>query len=80
MKKEKRNIYIYIYIELASNEQSILSKHGKTSQNFLTWPDPNLNYLTWSKSKLTRDSIHFFAGQSDPWPEPFFKTFLLVKK
>ena len=43
----------------------VISRHGKTSQNLLTWPDLNLNFLTQSKKMgwlVTRPS---FTGQPD---------------
>ena len=51
-------------------------RHGKTGQNFLTWPYLNLIFLTWSKNKLARDLTHLFYMSTwpNPWLRPFFKT------
>ena len=57
---------------------ALLCRHGKTGQNFLTWPDFYL-FITWSKNGLTSDSTCIFCESTQPKPELFLKTFFLVK-
>ena len=54
---------------LADKAHNVI-RHGKMSQNFLTWKisNPKLIFLTRSKNGLTHDPIRLFWESTQPNP------------
>ena len=77
-------VYAHACISLPAHNQACMrrqdyayaSRHGKTSHNFLTWPNltrkisnSNPIFFIWRKNGLTCDPTRFFLGQPNPtWP------------